>query len=62
MKNNKLSTSKWLTSESEISEAETLSLLRSILTADGKGVDFKLKVLSEIESRIRGGESVVTLL
>jgi hypothetical protein len=58
MKNKVLSTAKWLTSESEISSAETLSLLRGLLTADGKGADFKLHLLCELLDR----ENVKNLL
>lgn len=42
---------KWLTKQEEIKTADSLSLLRSILTPDGMGPKFKEMVLAEILKR-----------
>ena len=42
----------WLSNLADIKSASKDSLLRSILTADGKGIDFKTAVLEEILSRV----------
>lgn len=48
--------SKWLSREDEIESAENDSLLNGLLTPDARGAEFKLKLLQEIEMRIRQDE------
>ncbi len=52
---------KMLSTESEIESADNDSLLRGLLTPDGRGSEFKLKLLVEIENRIRMDELTIEL-
>jgi hypothetical protein len=52
----------WLVHDDQIQSSSSLSLLRSILTEDGRGSRFKLNVLREIERRIQNGETFSDIL
>lgn len=45
------SPSVWLNNVADISGATDQSLIRSLITADGRGKDFKTKVLAELLTR-----------